>query len=99
VFATGLKSGILITTHLKLSKEEILEIEPPFIAHIDIERGQLALVEKTKNGKVTFSVNKEKKLYKAGRSSQRSSPGGVIVMEPNQQGQERQITGKSGKMN
>ncbi len=81
----GLKKWNIDHYPLKLSKEEILEIEPPYIAHMGGERGQLALVEKTKNGKVTFTVNQDRKIVQSREEFSEKLSGGVIVIDINQQ--------------
>jgi len=58
-------------------KEFILEIEPPYIAHMGGEREQLALVEKTKNGKVTFTVNQDRKIVQSLEEFSEKLSGGV----------------------
>jgi uncharacterized membrane protein len=81
----GLKKWNIEHYPLKLTKEEILEIEPPYIAHMGGERGQLALVEKTKNDKVTFTVNQEKEIVQSREEFSEKLSGGVIVIDTNQQ--------------
>ncbi len=64
----GLKGWNIDHYPLKLSKQEILDLEPPFIAHIDIAVGQLALVEKTdylpEIGDITKSNRKDFEILK-----------------------------------
>ena len=81
----GLKKWNIDHYPLKLSKEEILEIEPPYIAHVGGERGQLALVEKIKHGNVIFTVNQEKKIVQSREEFSEKLSGGVIVMDTNLQ--------------
>jgi len=80
----GLKKWNIDHYPLKLSKQEILDLEPPFIAHIDIAGGQLALVEKTDDGKVTFSMGKGNETVQSHQEFSKKLSGGVIVMEPDQ---------------
>jgi len=79
----GLKKWNIDHYPLKLSKQEILDLEPPFIAHIDIAGGQLALVEKKDDRKVSFSVGKGKEAVQSKEEFSKKLSGGVIVMEPN----------------
>ena len=81
----GLKKWNIDNYPLKLSKQEILDLEPPFIAHIDIAGGQLALVEKTGDSKVSFSVGKGKETVQSHEEFSNKLSGGVIVMEPDKQ--------------
>jgi ABC-type bacteriocin/lantibiotic exporter with double-glycine peptidase domain len=81
----GLKKWNIDHYPLKLSKEEILDLEPPFIAHIDIGGGQLALVEKKDDINVTFTVNQGKETIQSQKEFSKKLSGGVIVMEPDKQ--------------
>jgi ABC-type bacteriocin/lantibiotic exporter with double-glycine peptidase domain len=58
----GLKKWNINHYPLKLSKQEILDLEPPFIAHMGRARGQLAFVEKNKDSKVTFFLNQKERI-------------------------------------
>ncbi len=49
------------------------------------KRGQLALVEKTDDSRVTFTVGKGKETVQSYEEFSKRLSGGVIVMEPNQQ--------------
>jgi ABC-type bacteriocin/lantibiotic exporter with double-glycine peptidase domain len=85
----GLKKWNIDHYPLRLSKEEILEIEPPFIVHMGGELVQLALVEKIKDGNVIFTINQGKIITQNKEEFSAKLSGGVIVMEPNQQSGEK----------
>ncbi|MGF1586470.1 MAG: vitamin K epoxide reductase family protein [Bacteroidales bacterium] len=85
----GLKKWNIDHYPLKLSKEEILELEPPYIAHLYMGAGQLAFVEKTDDCNVTFSAGKGKETVQSKEEFSKRLSGGVIVMEPDKQSGER----------
>jgi len=80
----GLRKWNIDHYPLKLTKEEILDLEPPFIAHLEIGGGQLALVEKTDDINVTFTVNQGNGTIQSKKEFSKKLSGGVIVMEPDQ---------------
>jgi uncharacterized membrane protein len=67
---------------LKLSKEEILDLEPPYIAHMGSANGQLAFVEKNKDSKITFFLNKKEMFVKSTTEFSANLSGGIIVLDP-----------------
>lgn len=58
----GLKKWNIGHYPLKLSKQEILDLEPPYIAHLDMGAGQLALVKKKQDSEVNFLLNKKERI-------------------------------------
>jgi uncharacterized membrane protein/protein-disulfide isomerase len=78
----GLKKWNIEHFPLKLSRDEILELEPPFIAHLDMFGGRLAFVEKIDDSKVTFTESKGKEAVLSREEFSKRLSGGVIVMEP-----------------
>jgi len=61
------------------------------------KRGQLALVEKTEDSKVTFTVGKGKEAVQSHEKFSKRLSGGVIVMEPDQQSGEANYREKRQK--
>jgi uncharacterized membrane protein len=78
----GLKKWNIDHYPLKLSKQEILDLEPPYIAHMGGARGQLAFVEKTGDSRVTFLINKKQRIVKSASEFSENLSGGVIVVDP-----------------
>jgi len=78
----GLKKWNIDYYPLKLSKKEILDLEPPYIAHMGGARGQLAFVEKNKDSKVTFLLNEKQRIVKSETEFSENLSGGVIVIDP-----------------
>jgi uncharacterized membrane protein len=69
---------------LKLEPDEIKALELPFIAHLNESGGQLAFVEKIKDGKVEYRTQKGKKLKKNFDEFAKGISGAVVLIEPNQ---------------
>ena len=78
----GLKKWNIDHYPLKLSKQEILDLEPPYIAHMGGAKGQLAFVEKTEDSRVTFLINKKQRIVKSASEFSENLSGGVIVIDP-----------------
>ncbi len=69
---------------LKLTIEEILALEIPFITHFNQAGGQLAFVERIRNGNVTWQQRKGKKQTSNIEEFTKQISGAVIVIEPGQ---------------
>ena len=82
---------------LKLSKQEILDLEPPYIAHMGGSRGQLAFVEKNKDSKVTFLLNEKQRIVMSETEFSENLSGGVIVIDPDKKSGESGYRGKRAK--
>jgi hypothetical protein len=78
----GLKKWNINHYPLKISKQEILDLEPPYISHLNMGAGQLAFVEKTEDSKVTFLLNQKQRIVKSASEFSENLSGGVIVIDP-----------------
>lgn len=73
---------------LKLETAEIMELELPFIAHLNNSGGQLAFVEEINEGKVKYFLLNEKNYLEDFEKFAKKMSGAVVLIQPNQKSRE-----------
>jgi uncharacterized membrane protein len=79
---------------LQLEKEEIKELDIPFIAHFKSPNEMLVFVESIKNGKVIYSYGKGKNQTESFEKFAEKISGAVVVMERGKEQGEKDYRGK-----
>ena len=79
---------------LKLTNDEIKELEMPFIVHSDQGGGRLFFVKEIKNNKVTFFVSEKKIEIRGFEDFSKLLSGAVILMQAKEDSGEKEYKTK-----
>ena len=90
----GLKKWKIEYYPLQLEKDEIKELEPPFIAHLNITGGQFAFIEKSINNQITYSVSNNDSRIESFEKFAEKLSGAVLIMDAGTNSGEKQFTEK-----
>ncbi len=73
---------------LKLSVDEMSEMEIPFIAHVKDNGGQFIFINKIKNGTVYYQLESKKRKQLSLKEFEEKVSGAVIIIDPDNKGYE-----------